>query len=1810
MYKLKTLIDNGLDVNTLPDDLKKDVEYIIKVTNNFEKESNIALELDTITSERIESEILNPETKPEDNLFIADNYFKNNPDHVLGEQTSGGRFGNSVVVKGDPSIVDNIDVMMPEKVFKEFIGDQPLEKEKISERIKKVVEKTTEAITEEKNKKIIRVITQEESENPEIMSFREVVEKYNQNISRKELEAFLYSRPDLPYSKYIDKFENEQSQLMNEGLLYWDDGRIEYSHIFLSGDIHVKRTNTVRNKESIIEQFGEDFYESQFKALDNNMPEYIRISENKTGINLLPHSEFSKTFELPFGDFMFNSSSSSYINKDYKISLYSAFKDYYLRNINRSNPGLFSGSNYRNIQYYLIGKKISTKSRSSKEDKKLQEKEEKYAWQKAKEIADRLFIKMLNEEITLEGKKNLEIIWNEKYNTYRLPDYSKIPVGFTISKFFNDKELELNSMQRESVGFMNYIGSGINAGSVGAGKTIASLASISQSIETGKASFPLLIVPNNVYEKWIRDIMGYYNDEKGKQYIGALHHYPKMRRLYNMSPDIIYSVKKYTDEERKAIENLKENFELIREQKRKISELKQIPQEIFNANDNPYASTALEAFEMAEKRVKNKLEKLQKDFNNFISQASNISDEYIARKTSDYEKLIKKENEKLPDDFTRIYYNLVKDEYVHLIYDTGKFEEVPAGTITIITHDAIKGNYLGVRDSDILIQRLYEILSQGDRFEDPREATKLYEKIVSRVESVVGNSKLFIEDLGIDYLIIDEAHAFKKIFTSLKGEVKTNREGEVVQREVTKEGQTTKFAEREMSYYDLDYGEPSGIALSGYFLTQYIQMMNEGKNTLLLTATPFENSPLEIYGMLSMANHEQLQKYGYTGIKEFFDTFMKIEYDYKVKINGVERDTVLNGFVNLPQLRTIVRNVILHRTGEQIEGLVRPDKVILPLFNSDLFDNIHEVKTMLVPTDEQKDLIKKIEAYINGEISLNEIQFMESEKQLIEDMLKEEEKLIEEQFSEGTVDDVNSLAQAKKNLAIDSKLQTESESEGTRIIQGINYIKQITCSPYMLKLRREAGMSMPTAKEFVETSPKLMYVVSCIKSIKKHHEEKLTPISGQIIYMTWGKMFFSHIKEYLTDPQFGIGFAKDEVEIITGDLSKNKKEEFKKAFNDNKIKVLIASKSIQVGADLQKNTSVLYHIFYDWNPTDNEQVNGRMWRQGNKHMAVRIVYPMVENSIDPVIFQYLEEKTLRIKDVWDLSSVKSQLDLSEFDPRKLKVDAITDPEKKAKLAIAVEKEKLSEELSYYRNILDPIRNVPYIINQFKNSLTDILEIQPMFFEAEKLYKQRLLKNEQSEKEDPVSSELLKIREPIASFEEEINNIETGYDEKVQLLNESIAGLDDQLNIELNKVKAQITDAVIEGNDELVNSLRKQYKDLPKVYQDNKKNDIENKIAQLEREKAKSTEKQRSEIEKLTGEIGEKIEKLNNKLEDIKARYEKKITESDEYYDDKVQKVKDQSLFESKEKYYTFLYSNCTDIIKFLDIHSEESGYYENEFSQIKYKSYDYKMACTGFKQYRDEYYRAIKLYLEPMSIKEEDAEQVVQVYQSKINEIVESINNVDDLYHELYKKYDEEYQHRMAQAKTPQECANDFAKLNFLLDHIRIEELEQPEYEEIIPENIDIEVPEVDEIQIEESQEKEFVPDEKYISGKIKIFERVLGAETDEKLISYLKIKIKLFNRVLGSMKKPVEEKEMVEEKMVAVEQYSRGGLIWIDKKPSRKMNSYIDLVNEGLMSKKDFVTYMKARGEKILPQAVYNQIRECSNYDMMVEIFSMNDLV
>ena len=138
--------------------------------------------------------------------------------------------------------------------------------------------------------------------------------------------------------------------------------------------------------------------------------------------------------------------------------------------------------------------------------------------------------------------------------------------------------------------------------------------------------------------------------------------------------------------------------------------------------------------------------------------------------------------------------------------------------------------------------------------------------------------------------------------------------------------------------------------------------------------------------------------------------------------------------------------------------------------------------------------------------------------------------------------------------------------------------------------------------------------------------------------------------------------------------------------------------------NLQFYASVLYNLYIDFNPTDNTQLEGRIWRQGNRFDNVRIVVPLMENSMDIFMFQKLEEKTERINQIWNKDGQTNELNTEDFNPSELKYELITDPLTLATLQV-------EDDIVRFDEKIDDINLEYATLNNFKAEYVKVEDLE-------------------------------------------------------------------------------------------------------------------------------------------------------------------------------------------------------------------------------------------------------------------------------------------------------------------------------------------------------------------------------------------------------------------------------------------------------------------------------------------------------------------
>ncbi len=515
--------------------------------------------------------------------------------------------------------------------------------------------------------------------------------------------------------------------------------------------------------------------------------------------------------------------------------------------------------------------------------------------------------------------------------------------------------------------------------------------------------------------------------------------------------------------------------------------------------------------------------------------------------------------------------------------EDGHTLNIEPSSISVCTYEALKRITFTEESCKTTLFTDFAKLLSADFDGSAKENAETFQKIKDTIgisSAVEDSGYVFFEKCKFDNITVDEAHNFKNLW--------------VVPRPKNKNDSN--------EYSGIPCGTPSKRALKLYAMTQIVQEKNANRNVYLLTATPFTNSPLEVYSMLSYVGRQRLINSGIYSLRDFLNQFAHTKLELAVSPKGnIEYKQVMKDWKELPALQNLLMEFIDKVDGEEA-GIIRPKK----------FTHLKE-------------------------LDLSPLQ--------------------------------------KTIMAEEERRMTESKNDNPgAVLEAMNNMRLALVSPALLKQYKYQEAEIPLLSEFVESSPKLKFVCDAVADMYKKHKEK-----GQFIYMPLGKEGHTLVKDYLISH----GIPKEAIQIINGEINgtPEKKDKITAAFNDlkNPLKIIIGGKNTSEGIDLNGNSFVMYNCSLGWNPSETTQAEGRIWRQGNLQGHVHIVYPVMNDSIDSLLYQKHDEKRSRINDLWTYKG--NTLNVEDINPEELKFDLIKNPEKRVMLIFDEQTKDLNNQLS-------------------------------------------------------------------------------------------------------------------------------------------------------------------------------------------------------------------------------------------------------------------------------------------------------------------------------------------------------------------------------------------------------------------------------------------------------------------------------------------------------------------------------------------------
>jgi N12 class adenine-specific DNA methylase len=476
-----------------------------------------------------------------------------------------------------------------------------------------------------------------------------------------------------------------------------------------------------------------------------------------------------------------------------------------------------------------------------------------------------------------------------------------------------------------------------------------------------------------------------------------------------------------------------------------------------------------------------------------------------------------------------------------------------------------------------------------------KERLKLRAQIDKAVQSMQKGTGVYFEDMGIDMVMVDEAHEYKKLPITTKQRIK---------------GLNINASDK-------------GTMLM--MLTDYIRSQNNGRGVYLFTGTPITNTINEVFNMMRFVMAEEMEGANIRQWDAWFNNFAQQKNLTELSAGGTwENFDRLSSFVNLPELRQMIGQYMdLVFADNMPEFLPRPERegrsenpVGRP------YKQVNNVIVNMIP--EQK---AHSEQLAQRYITFRDARGRDKVRMMREPGGRHNPLVIE---GEGV-----KLAMDPRMTGIGTK-----EENGTLVTDTDKFDPR---DPN-LKVNRMLSNAMPLYHEHPKSTQMIFLQIG--------YKNKATRILGRTdagdkIKITVPAFnMAAEIKRRLIEE----GVDPSEIAVFSANMSKEKRAAVAEAMRRGEIRFAIGStQTMGTGVNAQDEMAAMHHLDAPWMPGDLEQRNGRGHRQGNKWNTIQEYRYLTEGPQDGRRWQVLLTKDKFIREFMRGDSKKRVIEMDDID---------------------------------------------------------------------------------------------------------------------------------------------------------------------------------------------------------------------------------------------------------------------------------------------------------------------------------------------------------------------------------------------------------------------------------------------------------------------------------------------------------------------------------------------------------------------------------
>lgn len=367
---------------------------------------------------------------------------------------------------------------------------------------------------------------------------------------------------------------------------------------------------------------------------------------------------------------------------------------------------------------------------------------------------------------------------------------------------------------------------------------------------------------------------------------------------------------------------------------------------------------------------------------------------------------------------------------------------------------------------------------------------------------------------------------------------------------------------------------------------QYLDELTGGKGITFATGTPISNSMTELYTNMRYLQYDTLQRMGLGHFDSWASSFGETQTAIELAPEGTgyRAKTRFAKFYNLPELIALFK---------ECADIQTPDMLNLPIPKAE-YENV-----VLQPSGHQKEMVAS---------------------------LAERAEAVRDRSVEPHEDNMLKITNDGRKLALDQRLinpllPDEEHSKVNALVQ----------KAYEIWDRTKADKSSQLI--FCDLStPKIV--------------GKTTAADGEKIVEA---EVFDDVYHDIKRKLMNRGVPEEEIAFIHEANTELRKTELFGKVRSGQVRFLIGStQKMGAGTNVQDRLVALHHLDVPWRPSDIEQQEGRILRQGNRNDTVSIFRYVTEGTFDSYSWQVIENKQKFISQIMTSKSpVRSCEDVDE-----------------------------------------------------------------------------------------------------------------------------------------------------------------------------------------------------------------------------------------------------------------------------------------------------------------------------------------------------------------------------------------------------------------------------------------------------------------------------------------------------------------------------------------------------------------------------------